>query len=105
MKLALFKNTTWSSSDAHPCGEHMENSNDWARVSEYVDIEFPSLSDEAAIKQQLDALDRTEQELRAKFQQHLEGIKNRRAELQALTFTPAAKIMRDFDNVIDQLKS
>lgn len=89
MKLALFKNTTYSSSTPQACGEWMEGQRDYARVSEYVDVEFPPLADEAVIKQQLDALDRTEQELREQFQRHLDGIKNRRAELQALMYVPA----------------
>lgn len=88
-RLALFQSTQYSSCGPQPCGDYMENSKDYARVSEYVDIEFPPLSDEVAIKHQLDALDRTEKELRNQFQQHLEGIKSRRAELQSLTFVPA----------------
>jgi hypothetical protein len=90
MKLALFKSTEYSTSIPQPCGEWMEVSKGYARVSEYVDVEFPPLADEAVIKQQLDALDRTEQELREQFQRHLNGINDRRAELQALTFVPAS---------------
>lgn len=85
MKLALFKNTQYSFGDSAACEAVMENCDGYARVSEYVEVDFPPLSDEAAIQQQLGALDRTERELREKFQQHLDGIKSRRAELLALT--------------------
>jgi hypothetical protein len=89
MKIALFKSTQYANSDPMPCGEYMEGSRDYARTSEYVDVEFPKLCDEAVVKQQLDALDRTERELREQFESHLNGIKARRAELQALTYVPA----------------
>lgn len=89
MKVALFKDITWQHSTPTPCSESMETLDMYARVSEYVEVDFPPLSTDAAVKQQLDALDRTEKELRNQFQQKLGGIENRRAELQALTYVPA----------------
>lgn len=90
MKIALFKNTRYSFSFETPAGEWMEHSEEFARITDYVDVEFPPLSDGAVIQQQLDALSRTEQALREKFQGELNGIKTRRAELLALTHVPEA---------------
>lgn len=94
MKLALYRNTTYRHSGSFPsmfCDEDDDNSHgsEYARVSEPVEVEFPPLSTEAVIKQQIDALDRTEQQIREDFQQKLDAIQNRRAELQALTYVPA----------------
>lgn len=91
MKVALFKDITWAHSTPTTGGPFMESMKEYARVSEYVEVEFPPLAAEAVVKSQLDGLDRAEQELRNQFQQKLDAINNRRAELQALTFVPAGE--------------
>jgi hypothetical protein len=96
MKLALYKNTTYAHSSEFPstvsydADGNEDPHGEYARVSAVVDVEFPALTEEASIKLQLDALDNTEQTIRNEFQQKLNAITNRRSELQALTFTPAA---------------
>lgn len=89
MKVALYKDITYKHAVAFPSGESFESMEGYARVSEFVDIEFPALTTDAVVKQQLDALDRAEGELRRQFQMKLDGIENRRAELKAITFVPA----------------
>jgi hypothetical protein len=89
MKVALFKDITLNGATPFPAGEHFEGLREYARVSEYTEVEFRALSTETVVKCQLDALDRTEAEIRQQFQTRLDAINNRRAELQALTFVPA----------------
>jgi hypothetical protein len=96
MKIALYKNTTYAHSGEFPStvsynedGQESDHG-EYARVSGVIDVTFPPLTDEAAIKLQLEALDKTERTIRLEFQQKLDAIMNRRSELQALTFTPAA---------------
>jgi hypothetical protein len=95
VKVALYKNTTYKWGTPMVFGidedgeEFSDRNKDWARVSEIVEVEFPSLSDETVIRAQLDSLDKTEQQIRMEFQHKLNALKERRAELQALTFTPA----------------
>lgn len=94
-KVALYKNTTYKWGDPMVMGidedgeEFSDRNKEWARVSEIVEVEFPALSDETVIRAQLDSLDKTEQQIRLEFGQKLQALKERRAELQALTYTPA----------------
>lgn len=90
MKVALFKSTEYSWATPIPSEETLENCETYVRVSEYAEVDFPPLSNDIVIQQQLDALDRTEQQLRLKFQERLDTINNQRAELQSLTYIPAA---------------
>jgi hypothetical protein len=66
--------------------EGLENCADYVRVSEFVDIEFPPLESNEVIQRQLNALDRAENEVRAKFQDMLNSIEQQRAELRAITY-------------------
>lgn len=84
MKLALFTNA--DSDYRTVCEEWAERHADYVRVSEFVDVTFPPLREEAVIERQLEALDRTETELRSKFQDKLNSIESRRAELRAITY-------------------
>lgn len=93
MKLALFKDvkydwstpTVWEADDEHGVMEG------YSRVSEIVEVEFSPLPKEDVVQQSLNALNVQEQKLREEFQKHLNGIQNRRAELQSLTYVPAAE--------------
>lgn len=58
----------------------------YVRVSEYLDINFPSRPAEEIIPAQIAALDAAEAELRAKFQEKLHEIAEQRAKLKALTW-------------------
>jgi hypothetical protein len=64
----------------------LENCADYVRVSEFVDIEFPPLESKEVIQRQLEALDRTESEVRSRFQEALNSIEHQRAELRAITY-------------------
>lgn len=92
MKIALFKDARydWSSPTVWTAEEDKIPLEGYTRCSEIVDVEFPPLSNEEVVRQSLDALDEQERKLRNEFQKQLDGIKNRRAELQALTYIPAA---------------
>jgi hypothetical protein len=92
MKVALFKDSTYEwavplvwSAEEDACSL----SGGYVRISEIVDVEFPPLSTDAVVEQQLSELDRREREARELFHDQLERIKSRRAELQSLTYIPA----------------
>lgn len=89
MKIALFKDPKYEWSEPVPWLADRGLS-DYAMISEVIDVEFPPLSRDAIVRQQLDALDKKEAEVRAEFQRQLDAFKGRRAELQALTYVPAA---------------
>lgn len=92
MKIALYKNTTYSYSQPF-VGEFRDDESrrqsEYARCSGIVEVEFPPLTEQAEVELQLQALEGTEQQVRNEFQKKLDAIKSRRAELQALTFVPA----------------
>lgn len=67
--------------------EKMDN---YVRISEYVDVEFPELQDEIVIDKYLEALNRAEQAARVELQRKLDEIANQRSNLLALTHKPAA---------------
>jgi hypothetical protein len=91
MKIALYKNTTYAYSCAFvnevSDGEN-ERPSEYARCSGVVDVEFPPLTEQAEVELQLASLEHSEQLVRTEFQKKLDTIKQRRAELQALTFVP-----------------
>lgn len=90
MKLAKFKRLGEHSYETIT-EEWADGCRDYVRLSEYVEVEFPPLRDEAIVERQLEALDRTENALRTQFQQALSGIEQQRAELRAITYTPAQR--------------
>lgn len=87
-KLAVFKSLRHGHESV--CGEIFDTFEDYARLTEFVEIDFPPLRNEEVVQKQLDALDRAEGELRNKFQEALSGIERQREELRAITYTPAA---------------
>jgi len=89
MKIALFKNAGYELATPVPAGGWMEGDKIFIRISEYVDVEFPPISDGEIIQKRLDALDHAETELRTKFQDALGGIERQRQELRAITLQPA----------------
>lgn len=58
----------------------------YVRISDFVEVEFPPLKDEAIVEKQIASLDKAESELRAKFQAALNGIEQQRQELRAITY-------------------
>jgi hypothetical protein len=92
MKIALFKDVKydWSTPVAWSVEDGSASLTGYTRVSETVEVDFPPLPKEEVARQSLDLLDAEELTLRSGFQQQLDSIKNRRAEIQSLTYTPAA---------------
>lgn len=70
--------------------ENFEKATGYVRISEYVEIEFPKLKDDLVIDKYIDALDRSERQVRLDFQKKLDEIAAQRANLLALTHKPAA---------------
>ena len=57
----------------------------YVRVSEYLDIDFPTRPAAEIVPAQIAALDKAEAELRAKFSEKLHEIAEQRAKLLCLT--------------------
>lgn len=91
MKIALFKDVKydWTSSTPWQADEDDCALPGYTRVSEIVDVEFPPLSKDEVVRQSLDVLDEQEKKIRNEFQKALDGLNDRRAQLQSLTFVPA----------------
>lgn len=66
-------------------GEASVKYSGWVRISEYVEVEFPSLATQVVVEGQLKQLDAAEAELRTKFQGKLNELANERAKLLSLT--------------------
>lgn len=91
MKIALYKNLSYESTpvmqqpDWLPEGEREKyEMSGYARVSEWIDVEFPPLTNDEVIQSALRSIDKAEQEVRKKFQAELDRFKNMRANLRAL---------------------
>ena len=63
----------------------MEESKDWVRISEIVEVEIPLLKETELIKYRLAVLDNQETELRNRFQDKLNNIEYERGKLLSLT--------------------
>lgn len=86
MKIAIFKNLEHGFETVHNDG--LELSATYVRVTDYVDIDFPRLSDSVVVVEaQIAALNKAETELRSKFQHRLGEIDSARANLRAMTHT------------------
>lgn len=88
MKVALYRHVEWGGNE-HVSGEDLEGSDVFVRVSEFVDVEFPPLRDDAVIEKCLSALAEQEKKVRAECETKLRTISVRRAELLQLPFIPA----------------
>lgn len=91
MKIALYKNLTYDSTtilqqpDWLPQGEREKyEMSGYARVSEWIDVEFPPITNDEVIQSALRSIDKAEQEVRERFQAELDRFKNMRANLLAL---------------------
>jgi hypothetical protein len=92
MKVAKFKRIAEASYLEYETvsDDSIEGSDNYVRISEYVEVEFPPLSKGEIVEQQLAALNQVEREARMRLQDVLEKVKGRRAELMALTHTADA---------------
>ena len=87
MKLAMYKVTDTMSGYSLPLefSENRENSSEYIRISEIVDIDFPMLPPAATVQRELDALATEEETARQKFNEFMDSLKFRRSKLLALT--------------------
>lgn len=87
-KLAIYKRTG-EVSFTMVCDASFDEMQDYVRLTEHIEVEFPALQDDAIIQKHLDALDRTEAAITAKYFQALADIKQQKEELRAITYQPA----------------
>lgn len=92
MKIALYKDLKFDfiSVTAQPgflpeAEREMYERPGYARVSEWIDVEFPPLSNDAVIQSALRSIDIAEQEAREKFHAELVKFNDMRSNLLALT--------------------
>lgn len=88
MKLALWRNLKCGYDTSH--GDGLEGSEDFVRLSEYVEVDFPMLPAADVTEKQVSALDREIREVTTEFAEKLQRLKNMRANLLALTHEVAA---------------
>ena len=92
MKIAQFQrigDPSWIAVfDARPDGSDPCTEN-YVRITEYVDVDFPPRAPEEIVPAQLAAIDRAEKEARAEFQLKLNAFAEARANVRALTHSPA----------------
>lgn len=91
MKIAKFQRI--GSPDWFAVWEQLPSGNepmqeDYVRVSEYLDINFPPRAPEEIVPAQMAVLDKAEAELREKFAEKLNQIAEQRARLRAITWQP-----------------
>lgn len=84
MKIAIYKDVQYNFESI--CKDSMEGAKGYVRISEFVDVEFPPLSDAETIQKQLHALDSVRAEVSRKFADALKEIDDAKAKLQALTY-------------------
>lgn len=73
----------------------------YTRVSDYVEVQFTERPVEDLVPEQLANLDKKEQEVRERFQEALNEINARRADIMQLPFIQAAKTtINPLDDVI-----
>lgn len=91
-KLAIFRSPTDTLGCELVAGEYMEMGG-YVRMTEYVEVTFPALQDEAIATKMLTALELQESKIRNEFQQKLDGIAELRRNLLALTCKPAEVVV------------
>lgn len=84
MKIAKYKHIGSGYSYETVASEDLSTSPEFVRLSEFVDVDFPPLSNSEVIGKQLAALDLAEIDVREKFEGALNTIKRQRSELMAL---------------------
>lgn len=65
--------------------EYSEKNPDYCRVSEYIDIEFPLLPEEAVIQNQVVAIDHQIEKIKDEAMLKVSELQTKKAELLALT--------------------
>lgn len=81
--LAIFKDVEYGFINAHD--NRFEKVENYVRMTEYVEIDFPDREQSEVINSQIAALDAAAEELGKKYMEGLESIKLKKAELLALT--------------------
>lgn len=86
MKIAQYLNLKSNFTVIQEEGDYASTYPDYARVSEFIEVEFPPRAPEAVITEQLATLDKMEAEVEKDYAIKINAIKSKRAELAALTW-------------------
>ena len=82
MKIALFENNTYYG--ITPIGEWGEGSNDYTRLTEYVEIDFIDLDKGTVISEKVEKLHAAKAEMKEKFIKAMEDMETKIQELLAI---------------------
>lgn len=82
MRVAMFKSIRFGYEVASSC--EYASDTDYVRISEWVDVEFPPISNREVINNQITALDKMAKAVREKAADQLAIIEQKQAELLAL---------------------
>lgn len=88
MKVALFKSMEYG---AEITGDESTEKycRNYVRTSEYIDVEFPPLQDEAVVRQQIEKLDEIADKITDEWRNKIAEIQERKSKLLAITHQPA----------------
>lgn len=92
MKIALFQLIKYPGvrPDVHAVTDTwLTESKEYTRVSEWIEVDFPPRSQEEVVTEQLAGLDALQNEVEKDYAVKMHAIKEKRAELAALTYRPA----------------
>lgn len=104
VKLGVFKNMEpgimngWESVGI--CSTYEYKGSTYVRISEAVEVIFEPLKNDEVIQSALQALDAAELKAREELQRTLDNISNQRAQLLALTHSPATSEDGELDEPI-----
>lgn len=82
MKVAIFKSTEFDFETIKE--KRYEENSDYVRISEYVDVEFPPLSQQEQVNAQLTILKAQKQAIQKRTAEQIAGIDNQISKLLAL---------------------
>lgn len=88
MKVALFKSMEYGIEMVSTQATE-KYSNGYVRISEYVDVDFPPLQDEAVVRQQIEKLDEIADKITDDYRNKIAEIQDRKSKLLAITHQPA----------------
>lgn len=81
-RMAIFKDVKYGFDACSESG--LEESPDYIRLSEYVDVDFPMLPPEETVSKEIEMLDKLSCSVRAKYHDDIAEIDRKKAELIAL---------------------
>lgn len=94
IRIAMFSHTTYKY-DELCTWDREEDSKDWVRISEWVEVDLPERSPQVVLDKHLHNLALHETELRADMMEKLQKVEKRRKELLALPAPVSGDLLQE----------